>query len=382
MLIFLYNLLAAYIIPGMMLAFGICLFFLTIPDKEELKNYVFARKVMGVTFLVYCAALICETFSQQSLVGDLLNSMIVIAIGITQAFLFTYSLIALLDISFFTKRTAFNETLVVAASIAVAFVLFAVCPQDSRQFVFYGFSLFYLLLMARYVALFRRYYKHYRQLVDNYFSDDERQRLHWVPVAFYSAFGVGIIALMFAWLISPLTQLLFMLTVVVYYSVFAVRFMNYVYIFPKIKEPLEDSACEVTDTEEMPVDVSADNASADITATEDDQSLMEQIERLMQEKALYKTPDLSIANVATLCGKSHRVVSTAINHCRGINFKTYINEYRVAEAARLIEKGWLKQHTLDALASETGFAGRVNLYRAFKRKTGVSPTDWETKVKA
>ena len=107
---------------------------------------------------------------------------------------------------------------------------------------------------------------------------------------------------------------------------------------------------------------------------------MEQIERLMQEKALYKTPDLSIANVATLCGKSHRVVSTAINHCRGINFKTYINEYRVAEAARLIENGWLKQHTLDALASETGFAGRVNLYRAFKRKTSVSPTDWETKT--
>ena len=196
---------------------------------------------------------------------------------------------------------------------------------DSRQYVFYAFSLFYMLLMARYVALFNHYYKHYRQLMDNYFSDSERKRLHWVPVAFYSAFGVGIIALLFAWMITPLTQLLFMLTAVVYYSVFAVRFMNYVYIFPKIKEPLEDSACEVTDTEEMPIDVSADNASADITATEDDQSLMEQIERLMQEKALYKTPDLSIANVATLCGKSHRVVSTAINHCRGINFKTYIN---------------------------------------------------------
>lgn len=374
MLIFLYNLLTAYLIPGMMLAFGICLFFLTIPDKKDLKNYVFARKVMGATFLVYCGALICETFSQQSLVGDLLNSMIVIAIGITQAFLFTYSLIALLDISFFTKRAAFNETMVVAASIAVAFVLFAVCPQDSRQYVFYVFSLFYMLLMARYVALFRRYYKHYRQLVDNYFSDDEHQRLHWVPVAFYSAFGVGIIALLFAWMITPLTQLLFMLTAMTYYSVFAVRFMNYVYIFPKIKEPLEDTICEDTDTEVLPTDTSDDSA-----ASEDDRMLMEEIERLVREKALYKTQDLSIANVATLCGKSHRVISTAINHCRGINFKTYINEYRVAEAARLIENGWLRHHTLEALASETGFAGRVNLYRAFKRKTGVSPTDWETK---
>lgn len=98
MLIFLYDLVTVYIIPGMMLAFGICLLFLSIPDKEGLKNYVFARKVMGVTFLVYCMALICEAVTREPLVGDLLNSMIVIAIGITQAFLFTYSLIALLDI--------------------------------------------------------------------------------------------------------------------------------------------------------------------------------------------------------------------------------------------------------------------------------------------
>ena len=111
MLIFLYDLVTVYIIPGMMLAFGICLLFLSIPDKEGLKNYVFARKVMGVTFLVYCMALICEAVTREPLVGDLLNSMIVIAIGITQAFLFTYSLIALLDIGFFTKATACRETL-------------------------------------------------------------------------------------------------------------------------------------------------------------------------------------------------------------------------------------------------------------------------------
>lgn len=31
---------------------------------------------------------------------------------------------------------------------------------------------------------------------------------------------------------------------------------------------------------------------------------------------------------------------------------------------------------MDALAQETGFTSRVNLYRAFKRKTGQSPTNW------
>ena len=162
------------------------------------------------------------------------------------------------------------------------------------------------------------------------------------------------------------------------YDVFAIRFINYVDIFPKIKEPLRDTVCEATEPVEVPTDPSSDMM---VVPTDDDLLLMQEIERLMQEQALFKATDLSIANLAALCGKSHRVVSMAINHCQGVNFKTYINEYRVAEAARLIETGWLKHHTLDALALETGFTGRVNLYRAFKRKMGVSPTDWEAKAR-
>ena len=368
MLTFLYNLIAVYIIPGMMLAFSLCLFFLFVPKKDELKNYVFARKVMGTTFLVYSLALICEAWYREPLASDLLNSMIVIAIGATQAFLFTFSLITLLNINFLTKRTACRETLTVTICIATAFVIFTFCPPTMQALVFYVFSVWYMVLMARYIVIFRRYYRCYHQHMDNYFSDDERQRLQWVPVAFYSASAIGIAALLFAWLITPFSQLLFMLTAVIYYSVFAIRFMNYVHVFPKIETPLLETAEAMTDTDS--------GIAAESATTEEDHILMEQIEKLVSGKELYKKPDLSIANVAAICGKSHRVVSMAINHCQGVNFKTYINEYRVTEAVRLIDEGWLKQHTLDALAMETGFASRVNLYRAFKRKTGMSPTDW------
>lgn len=364
----------------MMLAYGICLFFLSVPDKEKLGNYVFARKVMGTTFLVYSLALVCEAVSREPIAGDLLNSMIVVAIGATQAFLFTYSLISLLDMGSLTKQKAIRETAVVVACIAFAFVLFGFCSRDFKSLVFYAFSFWYILLMARYVSLFRRYYKRYRQLMDNYFSDDERQRLRWVPVAFYSAAAVGVVALLFAWFLTSVTQLLFMLTATVYYSMFAVRFINYVHVFPKIKVPLEDTAVGTDDgtAREANTDLAAE--VEDRMPTENDRILMERIEQIVLENGLFKNPDLSIANVAVLCGKSHRVVSMAINHCRGINFKTFINEYRVAEASRLIEEGWLIRHTLEALAQETGFAGRVNLYRVFKRMTGVSPTDWKAEM--
>lgn len=362
MLIFLYHLLAAYIAPGMMLAFSLCLLFLSVPGKEKLKSYVFARKVLGATFLVYGTALICEAVLREPLSGDLTNSMIVVAIGVTQAFLFTFSLTTLLDTSFLTRLTICRETVAVAAGIAVAFTLFALCPSSRQKLVFAAFSLCYVLLMARYVTMFRHCYQQYHRRMDNFFSDDERKRLHWVPTAFYSATAVGVVALLFAWQISHVTQLLFMLSAAIYYSVFAIKFMNYVHIFPTIEVPLTDASTEQADSSH--------------TATDDECALMEQIERLVADKELFKKPDLSIASVAALCGKSHRVVSTAINHSKGVNFKTYINEWRVAEAIRLIEDGWLKRHTMNALAMETGFTSRVNLYRAFKRKTGMSPTDW------
>lgn len=360
MLNFLYHLMAEYIVPGMMLAFSLCLFFLSVPEKEKLKSYVFARRVLGATFLVYGAALICEAVVREPLASDLTNSMIVVAIGATQAFLFTFSLITLLDTSFLTKHTVGRESVSVLAGIALAFALLAIDPYGQRRLVFGAFSLWYVLMMARYVVMFRHRYRLYYQRMNNFFSDDERKRLHWVPVAFYSATAVGVVALIFAWVITPLTQLLFMLVAVAYYSVFAIRFMNYVHIFPTIEVPLSDAAAE----------------PAGCTATEDECALMEQIERIVADKELFKQPDLSVASVASLCGKSHRVVSTAINHCKGVNFKAYINGWRVAEAIRLIEDGWLKQHTMDALAQETGFTSRVNLYRAFKRKTGQSPTNW------
>ncbi len=370
---FLYNLLAAYLTPGMMLAFGICLFFLSVPRSEGLRSYVLARKVMGLTFVVYGLALIFEAVSRKPLAGDLLNSMIVVAISTTQAFLFTCSLITLVDTGFLTRRKSLRETLMVVAGIVVAFLLFAFCPPGSGPLVFCGFSVWYVSLLTRYVLFFRRYYSHYRLCMDNYFSDDERQRLRWVPLAFYSAAGVGALALLFAWLITPFTQVLFMVTATVYYSVFAVKFMNYVHVFPKIAEPLSDVSQEMSGAPSEPL-------SEGLQASDDDRGLMERIEQLMRDRSLFRKPDLSIATLASLCGKNHRIVSAAINHCRGVNFKTYINEYRVEEAERLIEAGWLRRHTLDALAEETGFAGRVNLYRAFKRKTGVSPTEWETQA--
>ena len=103
---------------------------------------------------------------------------------------------------------------------------------------------------------------------------------------------------------------------------------------------------------------------------------MSRLDGLMTEKRLYANPNLTIEELAVLTGESHRAVSAAINSCRHTNFKAWVNDYRIAEARRLIEEHFLDNHTTDALASAVGFANRVSFYRVFKKVTGHSPTGY------
>ena len=59
-----------------------------------------------------------------------------------------------------------------------------------------------------------------------------------------------------------------------------------------------------------------------------------------------------------------------------MNFKSYINEYRVDEAKRLLDEDKYLVRTIDAIAGETGFTNRSSFYRVFKRSQGISPSDY------
>ena len=258
------------------------------------------------------------------------------------------------------------EIIMIAVVAATAFTSPEVSRDNTHEMVFRIFSAFYVLQIVRYVYFFRRNYTAYHRNADNFFSDNERQRLHWTATAFYSAIALGVLALVYAWSVLPVVSLLFMATANVYYAVFAIHFLNYVHAFPVIEPVINEPAALTAEEEENIYEAEPSDSG---------KQLMETIDNMMEKEKLYTSPSISIENLSVLTGKSHRVVSGTINRCRHVNFKTYINKYRVDEAARLIESGWLDQHTMEALAKEVGFGNRTNLYRVFKRYTGVSPSN-------
>jgi AraC-like DNA-binding protein len=67
-----------------------------------------------------------------------------------------------------------------------------------------------------------------------------------------------------------------------------------------------------------------------------DQALLDRLDALLAGRHLYRDPDLSLARLARRLGLPARRVSEASNRVHGLNVSQFVNNHRVAEAARLL----------------------------------------------
>jgi AraC-like DNA-binding protein len=93
----------------------------------------------------------------------------------------------------------------------------------------------------------------------------------------------------------------------------------------------------------------------------------------------YLQKNLSISAVSVATGIPARSISYILNSQQGTRFTDYVNGFRVREAAREIEQGFLATYTLSSLAEKTGFSSVRSLNRAFQRHFNMSPTSYLSK---
>lgn len=109
---------------------------------------------------------------------------------------------------------------------------------------------------------------------------------------------------------------------------------------------------------------------------ESDKVILESIEKSIHDHKLYKRTDLTLDMLTSIAGFNRYYISGALNRCAGKNFNTYINEYRVKEAVRLLSDTTYSNKTFEEIAFDSGFNDRTSFYRAFKKVTGISPGDF------
>ena len=82
MLTHLSDILTYYVLPGLILAFGLCFQFIHVPqDEAGLRGYRMARRMMSYAYLAFFVALVVEAIRVRLEVPPVQQQMMMVAMG-------------------------------------------------------------------------------------------------------------------------------------------------------------------------------------------------------------------------------------------------------------------------------------------------------------
>ncbi len=105
--------------------------------------------------------------------------------------------------------------------------------------------------------------------------------------------------------------------------------------------------------------------------------------QLMETEKLFTNSDLKLQELADKLNISPHHLSQIINERRGQNFFDFLNQYRIAEAKKYLIDPEKQNYTILSIALEVGFNNKASFNTAFKKHTGMTPSQFrDAEVKA
>jgi AraC-like DNA-binding protein len=111
------------------------------------------------------------------------------------------------------------------------------------------------------------------------------------------------------------------------------------------------------------------------------QELANKLEEYMKQDQPFLNPELNINILAGTLAVPEKTISQAINHIIGSNFSDYINSYRIEYARLKLEQDNERSISIKEVMYDVGFNSRSVFNTAFKKKTGLTPSEYQKRHK-
>ncbi len=98
---------------------------------------------------------------------------------------------------------------------------------------------------------------------------------------------------------------------------------------------------------------------------------------LLKNEKHFKDPNVSLLSIANRLHISSTYLSQLVNSVTDSNFSDFINGYRVIEAQRLLTHPNYSNYPIRSVGLEAGFNSKSAFYAAFKKHTGMTPSEYK-----
>jgi AraC-like DNA-binding protein len=103
------------------------------------------------------------------------------------------------------------------------------------------------------------------------------------------------------------------------------------------------------------------------------EELLDKILLLMEDSSIICDSKFSVDKLAELAQSNQYYVSQVINSALKMNFRSFLNSYRIREAQRLFSAPDAAKYTIESVSLRVGFKSQSAFRDAFKEITGVNP---------
>jgi AraC-like DNA-binding protein len=228
-------------------------------------------------------------------------------------------------------------------------------------FVYYSF-IYFLLLFAYNFYAFLLLSKYQHRLKDRY-SFEIKQDLVWLKFVLYGyiiACTVSLTALFLDKFIpiphgDYIIDILYA-TFLVFFNILFYRAMIQPQVLIQLDEKPKHSGTGIN--------------------TSDIDKYVQGITKALNTNKCYLNSSLTLQELSNVTGISERNISQVINQHWKQNFFSFINAYRVEEAKILLNSFDQNKTTMVGIAFDSGFNSKSAFYDAFKKHTGITPTEY------
>jgi len=336
-----------------------------IPSDKRLNNFRSARNFLSLSYFVLGISGFVSFFTQQEAEDKILRASSTLIIASYQALFFTYTILVLIQPLFIKRKVILVQLGIITLAGILLLLALSLLPHSTFLILLYIAVAGYFLQISCYAHTFRLKYKACLDSLEEYYEEDERARLHWAGVCFYSALGIGILALVSLFM-NLYFHALFSIIYTIYYIYMVGRMYNYQIDF-QFAIPV------ITRSEDMEKPKEADNDVTSAHLTEKSEQFRSILAQWVADKK-FTEKDISVEEIAESLGINHNFLQYYFRTYMQTDFRTWRSGLRISEAQSILRDN--PEISLEKVRELVGFNHRANFHQQFQKITGLTPTEY------